>query len=164
MFKLKPLVFSISVGAMLPLFAIAQSQPTGFSEYAPISLPQYLDVVKENNAVIGNRRLGKETAAAIKQSLAIYQLRPSVSYTKGTYYQQVPYTPYNSPASNTYGLNFYMEGWGKRSARSEYGDAEIGRSEADYQATEADVQTAATLGYIDALRNRLLYNKALSFQ
>lgn len=162
MFKLKPLVFSISVGAMLPLFAIAQSQPTGFSEYAPISLPQYLDVVKENNAVIGNRRLGKETAAAIKQSLAIYQLRPSVSYTKGTYYQQVPYTPYNSPASNTYGLNFYMEGWGKRSARSEYGDAEIGRSEADYQATEADVQTAATLGYIDALRNRLLYNSYAS--
>lgn len=139
-------------------FSFAQSSASGLNEYTPIPLAQYLQVVKENNAIIGNRRLGKETAAAIKESLALYQFRPIVSYTKGTYYQQVPYTPYNSPTSNTYGLNFNLEGWGKRAARSEYGDAEIGRSETDYQATEADVQTVATLGYIDALRNRLLFN------
>jgi len=136
----------------------AETPSSGLREYTPIPLAQYLQVVKENNAIIGNRRLGKETAAAIKESLALYQFRPIVSYTKGTFYQQVPYTPYNSPTSNTYGLNFYLEGWGKRAARSEYGDAEIGRSETDYQATEADVQTVATLGYIDALRNRLLFN------
>ncbi|MBU3622131.1 hypothetical protein [Polynucleobacter sp. AP-Latsch-80-C2] len=34
----------------------------------------------------------------------------------------------------------------------------MGRSEAEYQATEADIQTVATLSYIDALRNRLLFN------
>lgn len=146
---------SASVFASLSL---AQSSASGLNEYTPIPLAQYLQVVKENNAIIGNRRLGKETATAIKESLALYQFKPSVSYTKGTYYQQVPYSPYTTPTSNTYGLNFNLEGWGKRAARSEYGDAEIGRSETDYQATEADVQTVATLGYIDALRNRLLFN------
>ena len=150
---------SAALGAsLISSVSLAQSSASGLNEYAPIPLAQYLQVVKENNAIIGNKRLGKETAAAIKESLALYQFRPSVSYTKGTFYQQVPYTPYSTPTSNTYGVNFNLEGWGKRSARSEYGDAEIGRSETDYQATEADVQTAATLGYIDALRNRLLFN------
>lgn len=142
--------------------SLAQSSASGLSEYAPISLTQYLQLVKENNAVIGNKRLSKENAAAIKDSLATYQFRPNVSYTKGTFYQQVPYTPYTNPTSNTYGLNVFLEGWGKRAARSEFGDAEIGRSDADYQATEADIQTVATLGYIDALRNRLLFNSYAS--
>lgn len=135
---------------------MAQTKVFEPKEYTSLSLAQYLLMVKENNAIIGNRKLGKETAAAIKQSLSLYQLRPSLSYTKGTYYQQVPYTPYTSPTSNTYGFNFNLEGWGKRAARSDYGDAEIKRSEADYRATEADIETAATLAYIDALRNRLL--------
>lgn len=141
---------------------LAQSSVAGLSEYAPITLTQYLQVVKENNAIIGNKRLGKETAAAIKNALSNYQFKPNVSYTKGTFYQQVPYTPYTDPTSNTYGLNVLMEGWGKRSARSEFGEAEILRSDADYQATEADVQTLATLGYVDALRNRLLFNSYAS--
>ena len=144
--------------AVFASFSFAQSSVSGLNEYTPIPIVQYLQVVKENNAIIGNRRLSKETAAAIKESLALYQFRPIISYTKGTFYQQVPYTPYTSPTSNTYGVNFNLEGWGKRAARSEYGDAEIGRSETDYLATEADVQTVATLGYIDALRNRLLFN------
>lgn len=144
--------------AVFTSFSFAQSSVSGLNEYTPIPLAQYLQVVKENNAIIGNRRLSKETAAAIKESLALYQFRPIVSYTKGAFYQQVPYTPYSMPTSNTYGLNFNLEGWGKRAARSDYGDAEIGRSETDYLATEADVQTVATLGYIDALRNRLLFN------
>lgn len=150
---------SAALGAsLISSVSLAQSPASGLNDYSPIPLAQYLQVVKENNAIIGNKRLGKETAAAIKESLALYQFRPSVSYTKGTFYQQVPYTPYSTPTSNTYGLNLNLEGWGKRAARSEYGDAEIGRSETDYQATEADVQTVATLGYIDALRNRLLFN------
>ncbi|QWD85850.1 TolC family protein [Polynucleobacter asymbioticus] len=155
-----PLIrLSAALGAsLISSVSLAQSSASGLNEYTPIPLAQYLQVVKENNAIIGNKRLGKETAAAIKESLALYQFRPSVSYTKGTFYQQVPYTPYSTPTSNTYGVNFNLEGWGKRSARSEYGDAEIGRSETDYQATEADVQTVATLGYVDALRNRLLFN------
>lgn len=150
---------SAALGALLiSSVSLAQSSASGLNEYTPIPLAQYLQVVKENNAIIGNKRLGKETAAAIKESLSLYQFRPSISYTKGAFYQQVPYTPYSTPTSNTYGLNLNLEGWGKRAARSEYGDAEIGRSETDYQATEADVQTVATLGYIDALRNRLLFN------
>ena len=138
--------------------SMAQTSVNNLQEYAPISLTQYLQVVKESNALIGNKRLAKETTAAIKESLAIYQFRPSVSYFKGAYYQQVPYSPYTTPASNTYGVNVYLEGWGKRAARSEFGEAEMGRSEAEYQATEADIQTVATLSYIDALRNRLLFN------
>ena len=156
----KPLILLVAIfgGPLFTSLSFAQSPASDLSDYAPISLLQYLQVVKENNAIIGNKRLAKETATAIKESLSIYQFRPSVSYTKGTFYQQVPYTPYSTPTSNTYGVNFNLEGWGKRAARSEYGDAEIGRSETDYQATEADVQTVATYGYIDALRNRLLFN------
>ena len=160
----KPFIYLVAtIGCSLfASISVAQSSVAGMSEYAPISLTQYLQVVKENNAIIGNKRLSKENAAAIKESLATYQFRPSVSYTKGTFYQQVPYTPYTNPTSNTYGLNTFLEGWGKRSARSEFGDAEIVRSDADYQATEADVQTVATLGYIDALRNRLMFNSYAS--
>ncbi len=155
--------FAILIGVSLfSSLSLAQSAPSGLGEYAPISLTQYLQTVKENNAIIGNKRLGKETAAAIKQSLSLYQTRPAVSYTKGTFYQSVPYSPYSNPTSSTYGLNVFMEGWNKRATRSDFGEAEIGRSEADYQATEAEVQVAATLGYIDALRNRLLFNSYAS--
>lgn len=160
----KPFVSLVTLvcGSLLASISLAQSSASGLTEYAPISLTQYLQVVKENNAIIGNKRLSKENAAAAKEALATYQFRPSVSYTKGTFYQQVPYTPYTNPTSNTYGLNTFLEGWGKRAARSAYGDAEISRSDADYQATEADVQTVATLGYIDALRNRLMFNSYAS--
>lgn len=154
----KPYFLSILFTCVLPGLSLAQPSASELSEYTPISLPQYLQTVKENNAIIGNKRLGKETVAAIKQSLSLYQFNPSISYSKGTFYQQVPYTPYDIPTSNTFGLNFNIEGWNKRSTRSKYGEAEIGRSDADYQATEADIQTAATLDYIDALRNRLLFN------
>lgn len=160
----KPLIYLVALvsGSLFASISFAQSSVSGLSEFAPISLTQYLQVVKENNAIIGNKRLSKENAAAIKEALATYQFRPNVSYTKGTFYQQVPYTPYTNPTSNTYGLNTFLEGWGKRSARSDFGDAEIVRSDADYQATEADVQTLATLGYVDALRNRLLFNSYAS--
>jgi outer membrane protein TolC len=155
---IKFIALAVCLASSVPSLSFAQTPTSSLREYAPISLMQYLEVVKGNNAIIGNKRLGKETAAAIKESLSLYQFRPSVSYTKGTYYQQVPYAPYTTPTSNTYGLNFNVEGWGKRAARAEYGDAEISRSSIDYQATEADVQTAATLGFIDTLRNRLLFN------
>jgi hypothetical protein len=89
--------------------SMAQTSVNNLREYAPISLTQYLQVVKESNALIGNKRLAKETAAAIKESLAIYQFRPSVSYFKGAYYQQVPYSPYTTPASNTYGVKFILK-------------------------------------------------------
>lgn len=155
---LKCLCVSLSLMMLLTGNAQSQSSTSSANVFTPITLAEYLQTVRENNAIIGNKRLNKETAAAIKQSLALYQLRPSVSYTKGTFYQQVPYTPYSNPTSNTYGLNFNIEGWDKRSTRSDYGEAEIDRNNADYQATEADVQTAAILGFIDVLRNRLLFN------
>lgn len=155
MFLKLSLIIFISL-LITPRISIALTPLPELNELQRISLAQYLQIVKENNAIIGNRKLAIDTATAIKQSLALYQLRPSVSYTKGAYYLQVPYTPYTSPTSNTYGLNFNIEGWGKRAARSEYGDAEINRSQSDYVATEYDIQTAATLGFIDALRNRLL--------
>lgn len=141
--------------------ALAQSNSIP-AQYTPISLAHYLQTVKENNAIIGNKRLGKESAEAIKQSMSLYQFKPTVSFTKGTFYQQVPYSPYTNPTSNTFGLNVFMEGWGKRSSRSEFGEAEVNRSDADYQATEVTIQMAATLGYIDALRNRLLLNSYVS--
>ena len=97
----KPFIYLVAVigCSLFAHVSLAQTSASGLNEYAPISLAQYLQIVKENNAIIGNKRLSKENAAAIKESLATYQFRPNVSYTKGTFYQQVPYTPYTNPTS-----------------------------------------------------------------
>jgi len=125
-------------------------------KFTPISLDQYLEAVKQNNAHIGNAALDVQTAGANKEAQSLYRLAPSISYSRGTWQNQVPYTPYTSPASNTYALSFNVEGFGKRSARESLAQAQIDASTTQLDGASNEIQTAALNAYIDTLRLSLM--------
>jgi len=147
--------------ALLPLGA-AHSETLA---YAKISLDKYLEIVKENNALIRSGKLDVQSASANKESQSLYNFNPSVSYTKGSWNARVPSSPNNSPQSNTYALNFNIEGWGKRSARANLAQSQITASNSQLKSTSANIETTALYAYIDTLRLALLdksYGNALS--
>jgi outer membrane protein TolC len=124
----------------------------------PISLEQYLEVVRQNNALIKNASLDVQTAGANKESQSLYRLSPSISYARGPIQNQTPYTPYTLPASNSYNLSFRIEGLGKRSAREKLSQSQINASTAQLESTSNDTQTNALYTYINALRLALIAN------
>jgi len=126
-------------------------------KFIPVDIGQYLKAVEQNNGAIAGKKLGIETASANQVAQALPNVKPSFTYTRGTYYQQVPYTPYNTPQSNTYTLGFILEGWGKRSARAELADTQITQSVAEASNISDVVQTNALFAFIDGLRNRALW-------
>jgi len=123
---------------------------------AYISLDQYLDVVKQNNAYIGSAALDLQTANANKVSQGLYQLNPSISYSRGAYRNQSAYPTDNTPPSSTYGLSFTVEGWGKRSARENLAQAQIEASANQFDQTSTNVELNALYAYIDSLRLSLM--------
>jgi outer membrane protein TolC len=125
---------------------------------APISLEQYLELVRQNNALIGNASLDVQTAWANKEAQSLYRFFPNVSYFRGPMQNQTPYTPYTYPASNSYGLSLSLEGWGKRSAREKLSEAQIVASSTQLESTSNDTQTTALNAYIDTLRLSLMVN------
>ena len=146
----------------LSFFGIAHSQTL---TYTKIPLDKYLEIVKENNALIRSSRLDVQTASANKESQSLYKFNPSVTYTRGSWNPQVPYAPYTSPQSSTYAFNFSIEGWGKRSARANLADSQITASDSQLKSTSTSVETTALNAYIDTLRLALLdksYGNALS--
>jgi outer membrane protein TolC len=141
----------------LTLFLLLGFLPYGLTfsvelKSKPISVQQYLDIVKQNNAHIGSASLDMQTAGANKEAQILYRFAPSVSYSRGTWQNQSPYTPYTTPASNTYALSFSVEGWGKRNAREKLAQAQIEASAAQFEGASNDIQTTALNAYIDALR------------
>jgi len=122
----------------------------------PISLEQYLEIVKQNNGVIGSAGLDVQTAAANKVSQSLYQLNPSVSFSKGPYHNQLAYPTDTSPQSSTYGLSFTVEGWGKRSARESLAQAQIESSSIQLEQTKSNIELNAIYTYIDTLRLSLM--------
>jgi outer membrane protein TolC len=125
---------------------------------APISLEQYLELVRQNNALIGNASLDVKTAGANKEAQSLYRFFPNVSYFRGPMQNQTPYTPYTYPAANSYGLSLSLEGWGKRSAREKLSEAQIVASSTQLESTSNDTQTTALNAYIDTLRLSLMVN------
>ena len=141
--------------SLLLFFLVGPLYANGLKS-APISLAQYLEVVKLNNSQIESASLDVQTAGANKEAQSLYRFAPSVSYSRGAWQNQSPYTPYTAPASNTYGLSFSVEGWGKRSAREKLAQSQINASATQLEATSNDAQTAALNTYIDALRLSLM--------
>jgi outer membrane protein TolC len=134
-------------------------------KYSPISLEQYLDLVRQSNAYINGASLDVQTAMANKEAQSLYQFSPSVSYARGAYQNQTPYTPYTTPASSTYGLSLTIEGWGKRSAREKLAQAQTDASAVQLEKTRTTVELNALNTYIDTLRLGLLlrtYNATLA--
>jgi len=121
-----------------------------------ISLDQYLDIVKQNNAYIGSAALDIQTANANKVSQGLYQLNPSISYSRGAYRNQSAYPTDNTPPSSTYGLSFTVEGWGKRSARENLAQAQIEASANQLEQTSTNIELNAIYAYIDSLRLSLM--------
>jgi len=124
----------------------------------PISLEQYLEIVRHNNSLIKNASLDVQTARANKEAQSLYRFSPTVSYSRGPIQNQTPYTPYNIPASNTYSLSFTVEGWGKRSAREKLSQSQINASTTQLESTSNDTQTNALFTYINTLRLLLIVN------
>lgn len=124
----------------------------------PISIEQYLEIVRQNNSLIKNASLDVQTAGANKEAQSLYRLSPSVSYTRGPIQNQTPYPSYSIPASNSYGLSFTIEGWGKRSAREKLSQSQINASTTQLEITSNDTQTNALFTYINTLRLLLIVN------
>jgi outer membrane protein TolC len=146
----------------LSFFGLAHSQTLS---YTKIPLDKYLEIVKENNALIRSSKLDVQTASANKESQSLYKFNPSVTYTRGSWNPQVPYAPYTSPQSSTYAFNFSIEGWGKRSARANLAESQITASDSQLKSTSSSIETTALNAYIDTLRLALLdksYGNALS--
>jgi outer membrane protein TolC len=141
------------ISIALATFSIASAEEL---KPTPITLQQYLEVVRQNNAVIGSAALDVQNASANKVSQSLYQLNPSVSYARGNYLNQKPFNSDTSPVSSTYGLSFTIEGWGKRGARENLAQAQTDASRIQLEQTKNNVELNAIFAYIDTLRLSLM--------
>ena len=131
-------------------------------KYSPITFQDYLEVVRNNNANIEIAALNIQNAQANKEADALYRLAPNLTYSRGSYMNQLPYATYNTPQSNTYGVSFTVEGWGKRSARETLAQSKIERSAIELEKTRTTVELYAINAYIEALRYSLTYKRVRS--
>ena len=125
-------------------------------KYADITLAQYLEIVRQNNAWIGSAMLDVQTADAVKKADSLYRLAPNVSYFRGGYANQIPYPSYNMPESSTFALSFTVEGWGKRDARKNLAQAKAGESAILLEKNKTTIELNAINAYIEALQIILL--------
>ena len=148
---------------LLSVFLAGLAHPQTF-KYKTITLGEYLQTVRENNATIGSGELDVQTANANKAAQSLYRFSPSVSYVRGSWYTEVPYTDYNSPPSDSLSFNFTVEGWGKRDAREALAKAQINSSKTQLELSKNNIETNALYAYIDTLRLALMvdsYKEAL---
>lgn len=125
-------------------------------KYTDITLAHYLEIVRQNNAYIGSAALGIKTAEALKEADSLYRIAPNVSYFRGGYANQIPYSSYNTPPSSTYALSFTVEGWGKRDARKNLAQAKVGVSAVQLEKNKNTIELNAINTYIDTLQLSLL--------
>jgi len=159
------IAFFISIG--IPTLAFTQSDPAlnieGF-KYKTISFAEYIKEVHQNSASINSKQLSLLSSKAMVAPMAARNINPSFNYSKGAYYNLVPYTPYVSPDSSTYSLSGTLEGWGKRGAREEFANAEVSRNESELSSLKRTVESDAIFAYLDTQRvklNWLAFRKAI---
>jgi outer membrane protein TolC len=141
----------ISVGQTLPSFKAPDTN------YRAITLSAYLAELDEKNASLRAKKLNTDSALSVAKQAGMPYLSPILTYVRGSIYTQAPYAGYTNPASNTLGASITVEGWGKRSAREIYAQAEANRQLAEMVVETHSIQTQAILNYIDALRTKLLW-------
>lgn len=146
------LTFCVSV-------ASAQTSNTvDAAKFRPISLDAYLESVESNSGAITAKRLSLDSVKAQRPYMVTPNINPSLTYSRGAYYAQVPYSPYVSPSSNTLSLSGTIEGSGKRSARADYSAAQIQSTQTDLESAVKSVRADATFAYLDALRIKKLFD------
>ena len=156
----RSIIFLFASSSFIAGFASAQNLPpykTQGTNYQAISLEAYLNELNDKNSSIKVKRLNSDSAAAVAKQAGMPHLSPLLTYSKGSIYTQQPYIGYTSPASNTFGATVTIEGWGKRSAREAYAQAEANKQLAEMVNESRSVETQAIFNYIDALRTKLLW-------
>jgi cobalt-zinc-cadmium efflux system outer membrane protein len=154
------IIFLFASSSFIAGFVSAQNLPpykTQGTNYQAISLEAYLNELNDKNSSIKVKRLNSDSAAAVAKQAGMPHLSPLLTYSKGSIYTQQPYIGYTSPASNTFGATMTIEGWGKRSAREAYAQAEANKLLAEMVNESRSVETQAIFNYIDALRTKLLW-------
>jgi len=144
----------------LPHASHGQSLPpfkSSDTNYQAIPLSAYLSELNEKNASLKIKKLNADSAISTAKQAGIPNLSPILTYARGSIYTQAPYTGYTNPSSNTLGATVTVEGWGKRSAREAYAQAEANRQLAETVVETRSVETQAIFNYIDALRTKLLW-------
>ena len=134
-------------------------------KYVPIALQEYLVQVESNSAAVGAKKLAVESTKAQRPFMSTPNINPSLTYSRGSYYNATPYSPYVAPGSNTLTLSGTIEGWGKRTARTNFSDAEILRNESELNSIVKAARVDAVFAYLDTLRVKKIYdsyNNAIS--
>jgi hypothetical protein len=127
-------------------------------KYVPITLQEYLVQVESNSAAVGAKKLAVESTKAQRPFMSTPNINPSLTYSRGSYYNATPYSPYVAPGSNTLTLSGTIEGWGKRTARTNFSDAEILRNESELNSIVKAARVDAVFAYLDTLRVKKIYD------
>lgn len=124
-------------------------------ELNTIDFTNYLKLLEEKNGAIRAKKLSVQTVMGQLEFLSASNINPSVSISRGSFFSQVPYTPYESPKSNTVSISGTIEGAGKRDARSKLAKLDIERNQTDFEVTKVNISKEAAFAFIDTLRLKL---------
>jgi hypothetical protein len=164
--KMKKIFASLSLVLAAPAFAQdAVAFKLDDVTLRPIKFNEFVAQVKESNAWVRSKKLSNESTASWQQSMSAYNMNPSFSYSRGTFYAAAPMESYRTPQSGTFTLSGNIEGRGKQSARKEFSGAEVIRQSVDLGAMVYGVEVDSAFLFLDALRVKNLWmvkHKALT--
>ena len=163
---MKKIFASLSLVMLAPAFAQdAVAFKLDDVTLRPIKFSEFVAQVKESNAWVRSKKLSNESTASWQQSMSAYNLNPSFSYSRGTFYAAAPMESYRTPQSGTFTLSGNIEGRGKQDARKEFSGAEVIRQSVDLGAMVYGVEVDSAFLFLDALRVKNLWmvkHKALT--
>jgi hypothetical protein len=164
--KMKKICASLSLVLLAPAFAQdAVAFKLDDVTLRPIKFNEFVAQVKESNVWVRSKKLSNESTASWQQSMSAYNMNPSFSYSRGTFYAAAPMESYRTPQSGTFTLSGNIEGRGKQSARKEFSGAEVIRQSVDLGAMVYGVEVDSAFLFLDALRVKNLWmvkHKALT--
>jgi len=164
--KMKKIFASLSLALAAPAFAQdAVAFKLDDVTLRPIKFNEFVAQVKESNVWVRSKKLSNESTASWQQSMSAYNMNPSFSYSRGTFYAAAPMESYRTPQSGTFTLSGNIEGRGKQSARKEFSGAEVVRQSVDLGAMVYGVEVDSAFLFLDALRVKNLWmvkDKALT--
>lgn len=149
------------VAFFLSCAALAQELPALAIEGAklePIKFDEFISEARERNSWVLNKKLSIDVAVAFQGPASSFNINPSASYTRGSFYQKAPAETFRSPQSNTFTLSGTIEGRGKRQARTDSAAAEVGRQSAELDSMLIGVEVDGAYLFLDAGRIKLLWH------
>ena len=156
--KMKKIFASLSLALAAPAFAQdAVAFKLDDVTLRPIKFNEFVAQVKESNAWVRSKKLSNESTASWQQSMSAYNMNPSFSYSRGTFYAAAPMESYRTPQSGTFTLSGNIEGRGKQDARKEFSGAELVRQSVDLGAMVYGVEVDSAFLFLDALRVKNLW-------